>query len=247
MQPIPPSIGRFPRRRAGTAAVAVVALGAVVLSGCGAISAAKKIEHDVRGNKATIDAFTGKIQSAAATPFVATYATTGSSPATVVYAVDPPKNLAFTDTPSSGGTGVHFIANSSGDFVCTPTASAGTSCQKLAAGSASTERDLIDLYTPAHWVAFLQDFSLAAGIAGDQVTSSSMTVNGFALQCVNFATPGQSGTSTICTTAQGILGYVKVADDSTSFEITNYSASPPASLFVPPPGATITTVPATNS
>jgi hypothetical protein len=49
------------------------------------------------------------------------------------------------------------------------------------------------------------------------------------------------GTSTICTTAQGILGYVKVASDSTSFEITAFSSSPPASLFELPPGATVTT------
>jgi len=49
------------------------------------------------------------------------------------------------------------------------------------------------------------------------------------------------GTSTICSTAQGILGYVKVASDSTSFQITNYSPSPSASLFQVPAGATVTT------
>jgi hypothetical protein len=44
------------------------------------------------------------------------------------------------------------------------------------------------------------------------------------------------------TTAQNILGYVKVASDSTSFEIKNYSASPSAGLFEPPAGATVTPV-----
>jgi hypothetical protein len=41
----------------------------------------------------------------------------------------------------------------------------------------------------------------------------------------------------IGTTAQGILGYVKIASDPTSFQIRSYSASPPGSLFEPPPGA----------
>jgi len=70
-----------------------------------------------------------------------------------------------------------------------------------------------------------------------------MTVNGFTMSCVDFIASGVAGTSTICTTAQGILGYVKVASDTTSFEITSYSTSPPASLFELPPGATVTTVP----
>ena len=46
--------------------------------------------HDIGGNEATIDAFNTKLQSAAATPFEATYVTTGSAPATIVYAVQPP-------------------------------------------------------------------------------------------------------------------------------------------------------------
>jgi hypothetical protein len=91
-------------------------------------------------------------------------------------------------------------------------------------------------------MAFLRDFALAAGFAGDSVTTSSMTVNGFSMQCVDFRAPGVQGTSTICTTAQGILGYVKVAPNPASFEITAYSTSPPASLFRLPPGAKITTL-----
>jgi hypothetical protein len=67
-------------------------------------------------------------------------------------------------------------------------------------------------------------------------------VNGFPVQCVDFVAPGIAGTSTICTTAQGILGYVKVAGDATSFEIKSYSSSPATSLFEPPAGATITAV-----
>lgn len=219
------------------------------LAGCGVVSTVSKVAHDVHGNKATIDTFTGRIQSGEAKAFEATYQTTGSSPATVVYAVDPPKGLAFTETPASGttgGTSVMIVANATGEYACTPSSASDTSassawnCQKLPAVDAADENNIFDFYTPAHWVSFLRGFSLAAGIAGDTVSSSTMTVNGFAMQCVDFHAPGVAGVSTICTTDQGILGYVKVASDATSFQITDYSASPPASLFELPPNATIT-------
>jgi hypothetical protein len=216
------------------------------LSACSALSKVKNAVHEIRGNKATIDAFTSKLQSGAAGTFEATYVTTGIAPATIVYAVQPPTGLAFSETPSGGGgdlTPVHVVVNSSGEFACTqPSGSASWSCQKLAAANAASENKLFDLYTPSHWVSFLRDFSLAAGIAGDKVTSSTMTVNGFALNCVDFQAAGVPGTSTICSTSQGILGYVKVASDATSFEIQAFSTTPPASLFALPPGATVTTV-----
>jgi hypothetical protein len=238
------------RRTARVVAVALMMSG-FGLTGCGIVNTVRKVEHNVEGNKATIDTFTNKIKSGQATPFEATYVTTGSSPATIVYAVEPPKGLAFTDTPSgvssssNGISGVDLVVNSSGEYSCSPPSSSGSnsgwSCQKLGNADATTQNKIFDFYTPAHWIAFLRDFSLAAGIAGDVVTSSNMTVNGFSMQCVDFHAPGVPGTSTICTTAQGILGYVKIASDTTSFEIKSYSASPPASLFELPPGAKVTT------
>jgi hypothetical protein len=231
----------------GVVTVALV-MGVVGLSGCSVVKTVEKVKNDVEGNKATIDAFTGKIQSGEATTFEATYVTTGAAPATIVYAVQPPKGLAFTDTPSgapSGSTSIDVVVNSSGEYSCTPPSGSTStwSCEKLGTDSAAAENKLFDLYTPSHWVGFLKDFSLVAGVAGDKVSSSSMTVNGFSMQCVDFNAPGVAGTSTICTTAQGILGYVRVASSSTSFEIKSYSASPPASLFQLPPGATVTTPP----
>jgi hypothetical protein len=115
--------------------------------------------------------------------------------------------------------------------------------QKLGTADAATENKIFDFYTPSHWVSFLREFALAAGLAGDKVSSSTMTVNGFAMTCVDLVAPGVTGTSTICTTAQGILGYVNVASDPVSFEIEKFSTSPPSSLFALPPGATITTTP----
>jgi len=235
-------------RRVGAAVAALVVV-TFAVTGCSAINAIKKAVHTVEGNKSTIDAFTNKMQSSAATPFEATYVTTGSSPATIVYAVQPPKGLAFTDTPSgTGSVSADIIVNSSGEYSCQPpSGGSGWSCQMLDPVSAQTENQIFDFYTPSHWIGFLQDFSLAAGFAGDKVTSSTMSVNGFNMSCVDFQASGVPGISKICTTAQGILGYVNVASDSTSFEIKSYTTSPAASLFQVPAGATITTIPTTSS
>ena len=139
--------------------------------------------------------------------------------------------------------GFEVVDNASREFACTPPSGSTKTwtCQKLDPATATTENKIFDFYTPSHWVTFLRDFSLAAGFAGDKVSSSSMSLNGFNMSCVDFVASGVPGTSKICTTSQGILGYVKVADDSTSFEITKYSSLPSTSQFQLPPGAKITT------
>lgn len=240
------------RRTAGVVAIALMMSG-FGLTGCGLATAVRKVAHDVGSNKAIIDTFTNKIKSGEGTTFEATYATTGSSPTTIVYAVKPPNGLAFKDTltgsSSSGSSGISnldVIVNSSGEYYCSPPSSSGSgsssrwTCQKLAKANTAARNKILDFYTPAHWIVFLRDFSLAAGFAGDKISTSSMTVNGFSMSCVDFRAGGIPGTSTICSTAQGILGYVKVASDATSFKIKSYSASPPASLFQLPPGAKVT-------
>jgi hypothetical protein len=236
---------------AAVATVAALLLTGAVLTGCGVVKAVKQVTHDVEGNKAIIDTFTGRLKSGEATTFEARYVTTGSSPATVLYAVRPPADLAFSTTPAPGGSSadrlrVHLVMNSTGAYYCAPPAASGRAphpawdCQKLGTASAATRNKILGVYSPAHWVAFLKGFALAAGFAGDKVTTSSLTVNGFGMQCVDFRAAGVAGTSTICTTAQGILGYVKVATDPTSFQITAYSAAPPASLFALPADAKVT-------
>lgn len=222
----------------------VVLVGGLGVTGCSVVDKVSNVVHDIRGNKALIDAFTAKMQSGQPSTFEVTYVTTGSSPAQVVYGVEPPNGLAFTDTPTGGDDAVNvdIVVNSSGEYSCSPGSGSGPTCQKLAPVSEATENKIFDLYTPAHWVSFLKEFALAAGFAGDKVTSSTTTVNGFKMSCVDFNASGVPGTSTICTTTQGVLGYVRVASDSTSFEITSFSTSPPASLFQLPLGATVTTV-----
>ena len=87
-------------------------------------------------------------------------------------------------------------------------ASGGSSptCQKLGKTDAATENAIVDFYTPSHWKALLSGGSLVAGLAGDTVTTSTKSVNGFTLTCINLKTPGGTGTGIICTTSQGLLG-----------------------------------------
>jgi hypothetical protein len=235
------------RRRMTAIAAAGLMLTGFSLTGCGVVHAIKKVAASVESNKATIDQFTSTMKSSEATPFEATYVTTGSTPTTVVYAVQPPKALAFKDTPTGGSdatANVDVVVNSTGEYACTPPSSgsgSAWSCEKLPKQKAAIQNKIFDFYTPAHWVTFLREFALAAGFAGDKVSSSNMTVNGFSMHCVDFVAAGVAGKSTICTTAQGILGYVKVASESTSFQIKSYSTSPSASVFQLPAGAKITT------
>ena len=230
-------------RRIGMSAAVLVTAG-LLATGCSVVNKVRQAVHNVEGNKATIDSFTQNLQSNQSTPFEATYATTGSSPATIVYAVDPSKGgLAFHETQTgASASNVQLIVNASGEYACNQSGSGGAwSCQMLGKADAAAQNQIFDIYTPSHWVSFLKGLSLVAGLAGDEVSSSSMNVNGFAMNCVDLVAHGVPGTSTICSTSQGILGYVKVASDSTSFQITNYSASPSATLFQLPPGATLTT------
>jgi hypothetical protein len=223
--------------------VALVAIGALA-TGCSTVSKIKQDVHTVEGNKSTVDSFTQNLQSNKDTPFEATYTTTGSAPATIVYAVDPSAGgLAFHETQTgSTASNVQIIVNSSGEYVCNQSgAGAAWSCRKLGTADAAGENKIFDLYTPSHWISFLKGVSLVAGLSGDKVTSSTKSLNGFDMNCIDLVAKGVAGTSTICSTSQGILGYVSVASDSTSFQITNFSSSPSPALFQLPPGATVTT------
>lgn len=222
--------------------LAVIALLIAGLTGCGVVQKINNISHAVNTNRAAIKAFTQGLKSGEATSFAATYVTTGGSPTTVTYAVKPPSDVSFAETAEGSGTAnLDLVSNGSGEYSCTSaTAGSGWTCQKLGKAEAIAQNQIVNFYTPSHWVAFLEAFSIAAGFAGDKVTMSSMTVNGFSMHCVDFRAKGVKGTSTICSTAQNILGFVKVAGDPTSFELKSYTTSPAASLFQLPAGAKIT-------
>jgi hypothetical protein len=236
----------FRSRRVTAALAAALMLAGLGLSGCSVVNKVKKITNAVQGNKAVIDTFTAKMSATKGLAYEATYVTTtGGTPANVTYAVKPPDQLGFTYNPaiasSANGLGrTDIVANASGAFSCTlvPSPGSGWICQKLGSSAAAAKNSLVALYTPSHWVTFLKDFSLAAGFAGDKIKTSAMTVHGIPLSCIDFTATG-AGTSTLCITSQGILGYVKVVTAAASFELKSYSLSPPASLFALPKGAKV--------
>ena len=83
--------------RGSTFVLIAMVMGALSLSACSVVKAVSKVAHTVEGNKNTIDAFSTKVKSGEAVPFQATYVTTGTSPATIVYSVKPPNGLLFKD------------------------------------------------------------------------------------------------------------------------------------------------------
>ena len=223
------------------AAASLMALLGAASAGCSVVQKFDKIRHTVQGNRATIKAFTDGLKNTEALPFQVTYVTTGDTPTTVTYAVQPPRNISFAETGTGTGTSAtRLISNSSGQYSCSQTSQgAQWSCEKLGKASAVAQKELFAIYIPDHWVTFLHVIAFGAGLAGDKVTTSSKTVNGFAMSCVDLFVK-KEGTSTICTTKQNILGYVKVASQPASFQIKSYTSAPPASAFHLPPGATIT-------
>jgi hypothetical protein len=225
-------------------------------TGCGRIlrSVVNKATHGKLNQDAkAIDALTSKIKAGQTATYVVTYKTTGSAPATIRVAASPPKDFAFTDTASTGQGTTDLIENASGAYSCSQASGRGAkwSCAKFDQGSASDFAAAEVLYTPKYWVDFLTPLRYA-GLAGISITSSTMTVNGFDLQCIvvtgntgstTTSTGGSASSSTVCVTQQGIIAYAKTSTDSTAFEITGYSTSPPASLFQVPAGATVSTMP----
>jgi hypothetical protein len=239
--------GVLGRAAALAALAASFGLAGFALTGCVVVRAVRQAEGTAHDNAAVLNLFTGNLKSGQPSTFQVTYATTGSSPAKIVYAVRPPGEIAFTDTQTGSSAGsstgdFELIVNAGGQYLCTHPAagSPGWSCRKQPKSGAAAERGLLDFFTSAHWVSFLKGFALAAGFAGDKVSASTMTVHGFAMQCVDFGTSGATGRSRICSTAQHLLGYVQIASESTGFEITSYTASPPGAVFALPAGAKIT-------
>ena len=231
------------RSRIGILMASLLAVG-VVATGCGVVGKVKQAVHNVEGNKATIDSFTPEPAIHQGHAVRGDLHDDGELAGHRRLRRRPIERRAGLprDPDGTEASNVQVIVNPSGEYVCNQSGAGGAwSCQKLGQADAAAENKIFDLYTPSHWVSFLKGVSLVAGLAGDKVTSSTMSLNGFDMNCVDLVAKGVPGTSTICSTSQGILGYVKVASDSTSFQITNFSSTPASSLFQLPPGATVTT------
>jgi hypothetical protein len=226
----------------------------VALSGCSVVHAVHALET---GNKA-LNNLTKQLQDDQNAKYAVTYETTGSSPSTVQYAADPPTDFAYISPGTNGSGGQEIVQNSSGFYNCSQNSSSSGSssgawqCVKISAAQQNSYLGLFQFYTGAYWYTILNAYSSFAAVEGVKITSKSMSVNGFNLNCVVISgsagsTQNGNGNGTFCVTSQGILGYVASQGSSSVFEIKSYTSSPAPSLFQLPAGATITTLPSGTS
>lgn len=230
------------RAKAGLAALLA---SSAVLAGCGNLAkvngALTRTSHQISANQATVKRVAGTLLAGAKRAFVVTYVTTGGEPLTVTYAARGTRTRSFQITPKAGPP-THLIVNRHGEYSCAPAVRRGAAptCQKLNRLQSLLPNQQLALYTPAHWAQFLEDYTLTATYTSERMSKSVRTVNGFSLHCVNFTQTSAAGTSTICATRQGQLGYAKLAGSTTAFEIQSYSGSPSPSLFGLPAGSKVT-------
>jgi len=239
-------------RRQTILVIALVVPIALGLTGCTAISKAVKTiktVHNILHGDAAISSLSSKISASDTKAYAVTYLTTGSPPITTVYAASPPHDFAFTTTLS--GSHIDVFASSAGEYGCNRASASGSmgwTCLKLEGTAIDTYKAMYALYSGAYWIDFLKIYSAAAALQGVTVSSSTMSIPGFNLQCVVLRNKNpKTSPSKWCVTSQGILGYVSVSAKGADFEIKSYSPSPAASLFQLPPGATVTTIPTTTT
>jgi hypothetical protein len=215
---------------------AILLLSGLVAAGCGGGSTAPKPIHHHESTRAVIAAFVATLEAGKSSSYAATYSTGGTARGTAVYAVGPAREISFTDTPSAGSPPYRILLNRSGKRVCSRSTNhlGSWSCQALSGGAVTVKARLFGYYSASHWVTFLRDFSLAASLPGDQATTSTRTVHGFDVECIELRAVGVPGTSTLCSTKNGVPAYVNIATNPDTFAIEHLDRSPAASLFSTP-------------
>ena len=141
-----------------TAAIAVVAVPlALGLTGCSAIGKAVnavKAIHNILHGSAAIDSLYDEIRAGDGAAYDVTYVTTGTSPATINYAADPPAEFAFDDKTSSGE--LRLFAGSTGQYECNRSGAAQWMCDKTDFSGVNTSKMAYALYSGAYWIDFLK-------------------------------------------------------------------------------------------
>jgi hypothetical protein len=229
--------------RAGLTLVAALMLSAACLTGCSAIK--KEVEKKILGkNYSSLTSFTSKVK--APTSYEVTYVTTGRAPATIELAAAPP-NSFFFEAKQSNGSVTEIVESAKGEYFCSPPSSSSKnwSCTRFGGASATAYKAMFDVYTGDFWNKVITGYAFLAPAIGVKFKSTSMNINGFSMSCIDVEHTSSVPGGTFCVTSQGLLGYVKATNESTSFEIKSFTASPSSSLFQTPAGATITTLPTT--
>ena len=234
---------------------AVVLGAAAVLAACGSSSSSSTTTSGGTATTSTgghgaakLDALAGDVQSAQKSTFKAVYtSTSGGSTSTITLAQSPPRQL-FSATDSSGST-TSLINTGTTTYSCSGGGDSAVTCTSIGgrlAGAALT--GLVNVYNGSAALTVFDAWksAIVARVPGVSLTFTNTTIAGQPSTCANWDRSGD--TATYCVTSTGVLAKVDTSSGSsgsgTSFELTSYSASPPASAFAVPAGATVVTLPA---
>ena len=241
--------------RRGTAVGAVVLGGAALLAACGSSSSSSTTTTGATATTAAggsgaaskLDTLAGDVKSAQKSTFQAVYTSnSGGSTSTITLAQSPPKQL-FSSTDSSGST-TSLVNTGTTTYSCSGASGSGVTCTSIggrAAGAALTS--LISVYNGSTALTVFNAWksALVARVAGVSLTFTNTTIADQPSTCANWKRSGD--TATYCVTSTGVLAKVETSGGSsgsgTSFELTSYTTSPPASAFAVPAGATVVTLP----
>jgi hypothetical protein len=227
----------------------------LVVGGCGIGGIGKVINavHALVNAAGSLRDLQSEIKKGEDASFAATYETTGSGGASstvVTVAQEPGGKYAFV-APGTGGGATDLVGDGKDQYECSQSSAGGQwAClqsPEVGGTSGPGATPLFD-FTGAFVYGLAEALEVEAAIAGFKVTNTTMTLSGVPLKCVTLTgkVNGQEGTYEWCVTGDGIIGMAKytgaTAGDGSSFELTKLSTSPPASLFAPPPGASLTVV-----
>jgi hypothetical protein len=152
-------------------------------------------------------------------------------------------------TGSTGSTGTTGSSGNSGNSGATSTSSTTKTSSMQCYSEKGSTNPLLGLEGVFGTGAVLSVFSEAeqsavAKALGIKVTQSSAKYAGQPSTCVTISRKGQGGK--YCVTNKGLLAYTSTSKGN-YFQMTKYSAKPPASLYKLPANATILSIPGTGS
>jgi hypothetical protein len=204
-----------------------------VALGLGALVLLPALPASGRGSTSlNVKALTNSINHAKHLTYLAQYtALSNGQKTTVTIAQAPPKSNFSTQ----GGS---VINNGKTTYYCSTTTG---SPQCLSVSGTNPLLGLEGLFSPAIALGALAEAKqgLVSRFLGIKVSSSSASFAGQPSTCVTVSVRGKSGK--YCVTKQGLLSYS--GSSSSYFQLTKYSATPSASLFSLPAGATTATLP----
>lgn len=197
------------------------------------------------GSTDAANAIAAALQNGQNATFDATYKVTGSANVqTFEVATEGAKEFAWIVTQSSGKS--EFIGNGTKTWACADLGTSGARCIQYPSADASSLAAAYAVFTGKYWYDDVTAIKQYSGLAGFHESTSSMTVAGQSANCVTWSggtagTPGAGGE--VCVTGQGVLAYAKATNTPNSISLESVSSSVSSSMFEPPPGVTVQTIP----